>query len=63
MGSVKRIRAASVEELSEVPGIGPVLAEAVVQHLQTSSDTSEQVANVSTGEIVAQVGEPDDGER
>ena len=63
MGSVKRIRAASAEELSEVPGIGPVLAEAVVQHLQTSSDTSERVANVSTGEIVAQVGELDDGER
>ncbi|VEG26246.1 excinuclease ABC subunit UvrC [Actinomyces howellii] len=32
-GSVKRLRAASVEEIASVKGIGPVLAQTVVAHL------------------------------
>ena len=32
-GSVKRLREASVEQISQVKGIGPALAAAVVEHL------------------------------
>jgi excinuclease ABC subunit C len=32
-GSVKRLREAPVEQLAEVPGVGPVLAERIHQHL------------------------------
>ena len=35
-GSVKRVRAASREELAAVPGITPALAEAIVRHLETA---------------------------
>lgn len=35
LGSVKRIREASIEELTEVPGIGPVLAAAIKEALGT----------------------------
>ena len=41
-GSVKRLRAASVEELQEVPGVGPVLAAAV--HAALSESAPNDVA-------------------
>jgi excinuclease ABC subunit C len=34
-GSAKRLRAASVEEISEVAGIGKVLAEAILSQIGT----------------------------
>jgi excinuclease ABC subunit C len=37
LGSVKRIRQASVEELSSVPSISPALAEVIAQHLSEST--------------------------
>jgi excinuclease ABC subunit C len=49
-GSVKALRRASVEDLLEVPGIGPSVAAAVVSRLQ---GTEPGVAvNLSTGEVL-----------
>ncbi|HET9020864.1 MAG TPA: excinuclease ABC subunit UvrC [Ornithinibacter sp.] len=50
-GSVKRISAASVEELAAVPGIGPALAAVVAAELGSSADTTPAV-NLATGEVV-----------
>jgi excinuclease ABC subunit C len=49
-GSLKRLRAASVEELSSVPGIGPTVAQAVVDALAASAPAP--AVNTATGEIV-----------
>jgi excinuclease ABC subunit C len=49
-GSLKRLRSASVEELSSVPGIGPTVAQAVVDALAAS--TPAPAVNTATGEIV-----------
>ena len=38
-GSVKRIRAASVDELADVPGIGPALAGVVAAQLALAAPT------------------------
>ena len=51
-GSLKRLRAASVEELETVPGIGPTLAQAVVEALAASAATTAPAINVTTGEIL-----------
>jgi excinuclease ABC subunit C len=49
-GSLKRLRAASVEELSSVPGIGPTVAQAVVDALVASAPAPG--INTATGEVV-----------
>ena len=49
-GSVKKIRAASVEQLQEVSGIGPALAQSIADAL--SNDDVAPAVNVSTGEII-----------
>jgi excinuclease ABC subunit C len=49
-GSLKRLRAASVEELSSVPGIGPTVAQAVVDALAASAPAPG--INTATGEVV-----------
>ncbi len=50
-GSVKRIRAASVEELADVPGIGPALAGVVAAELG-SADTGTPAVDPATGEVI-----------
>ncbi|WP_299445366.1 excinuclease ABC subunit UvrC [uncultured Phycicoccus sp.] len=50
-GSVKRIRAASVEELADVPGIGPALAGVVAAELG-STDTGTPAVDPATGEVI-----------
>jgi excinuclease ABC subunit C len=50
-GSVKRIRAASVDELADVPGIGPALAAVVAAQLGSGPDSMPAV-NLATGEVV-----------
>ena len=50
-GSVKKIRAASVDELSDVPGIGPALAAVVAAQLGSGADSMPAV-NLATGEVV-----------
>jgi excinuclease ABC subunit C len=49
-GSLKRLRAASVEEIASVPGMGPTTAQAVVDALAASAPAP--AVNVSTGEIL-----------
>jgi excinuclease ABC subunit C len=49
-GSLKRLRAASVEEIATVPGIGPTVAAAVVDTLAASAPAPS--VNVSTGEVL-----------
>jgi excinuclease ABC subunit C len=50
-GSVKRLRAATVEEIAEVPGVGRRTAEAV--HAALAQDAPAPAVDVTTGEIVA----------
>ncbi len=56
-GSLKRLSAASVEEIAEVPGVGPRTAAAVVEALSGRKPASVSV-NTATGEILDDV--PDD---
>jgi excinuclease ABC subunit C len=49
-GSIKRLRAADVEEVMEVPGVGRTTAEAVVAALAAS--TPAPAFNPATGEVV-----------
>ena len=51
-GSLKRLRAATVEEIAEVPGIGPRTAEAIAAAVARSDDAAPAV-NVTTGEVQA----------
>jgi excinuclease ABC subunit C len=50
-GSLKRLRAASVEDLIEVPGFGRRTAEAIVAALAAPQDSVPAV-NVTTGEVL-----------
>ena len=50
-GSVKRLRAASVEQICEVPGIGRKTAETVAAALSEGRPTAPAV-NTATGEII-----------
>ncbi len=54
-GSVKSIKAASVEELTAAKGIGPALAGAIVRHFNAGDDGDDAVVpavNMTTGEIL-----------
>ena len=51
-GSVKKLRAATPEDLEEVAGIGPSLAKAVVVALARDSAARPASVNVTTGEIL-----------
>jgi excinuclease ABC subunit C len=48
---LKRLRAATVEEVQEVPGIGPRTAEAIVAALASGEEAAPAV-NVTTGEVL-----------
>jgi excinuclease ABC subunit C len=50
-GSLKRLRAASIEEISEVPGIGRRTAESIASALAGESAPAPAV-NVTTGEVL-----------
>jgi excinuclease ABC subunit C len=51
-GSVKKVRAASEEEIREVPGIGPSLAATIAQTLAAQAAQSVPAVNVTTGEVL-----------
>ncbi|MEO5745598.1 MAG: excinuclease ABC subunit UvrC [Terracoccus sp.] len=51
-GSVKRLRAASPEEMAEVPGIGRPLAETIAARLARDSSAAVPAVNVTTGEVL-----------
>jgi excinuclease ABC subunit C len=59
-GSVKKIRAATAEELAAVPGIGPSLAATIAAELASAAPAAPAV-NLMTGEIVDEDGEQSDG--
>ncbi len=50
-GSLKKLRAASVEEIAALPGFGPRSAGAIVAALQTSASPAAAI-NTATGEIL-----------
>jgi excinuclease ABC subunit C len=54
-GSLKRLRAASVEEIAEVPGIGARTAEAIVAALREHEQQGRPAVsvNTATGEIIS----------
>jgi excinuclease ABC subunit C len=57
-GSLKRLRAATVEQVAEVPGIGRTTAEAVVRALAPAADAAAAAPlamNTATGEILDDV--------
>ncbi|CAN5876418.1 excinuclease ABC subunit UvrC [soil metagenome] len=51
-GSLKRLRAATVDDVAEIPGIGRRTAEAVVAALHSDEATPTPAVNPVTGEIV-----------
>ena len=55
-GSVKRIRAASAEELASTPGIGPSLAARIAAEL--SAQTPTPAVNLTTGEVLDEGEQP-----
>jgi excinuclease ABC subunit C len=56
-GSLKRLRAATVEEIAEVPGIGARTAEAIAEALQQQSRERRPAVsvNTATGEIMTEL--------
>ena len=56
-GSLKALRAASLDEIAEVPGIGPRTAEAIVAALGNSP--AAPAINLTTGEIIDNDGSHD----
>jgi len=52
-GSLKRLRAATVEEIAEVPGIGTRTAEAIVAALAERQERATVSVNTATGEIIS----------
>ncbi len=51
-GSLKRLRAATVDEIAAVPGIGPRTAEAIKTALDRSDRPRTASVNTTTGEII-----------
>ncbi len=49
-GSVRAVRAASIDELAAVPRIGPALAATIAEHLAAAP--AEPAVNVTTGEVL-----------
>jgi len=49
-GSLKKLRAATVEEIAAVPGFGPVLAAAIKARLEQAP--TREAVNTATGEIL-----------
>ncbi len=51
-GSLKKLRAAEVDEIAQVPGIGPRTAEAIKDAVERAGgQTGRQTVNTATGEI------------
>ncbi|MDP9394748.1 MAG: excinuclease ABC subunit UvrC [Actinomycetota bacterium] len=57
-GSVKRLAAATVEEVAAVPGIGPKTAAAVCAVLSGTAGPDAPAVDMATGEIVDDTGGP-----
>ncbi|MEO6472931.1 MAG: helix-hairpin-helix domain-containing protein, partial [Aeromicrobium sp.] len=51
-GSVKKLRAASAEEIALVPGIGLATAQSIVESLTSNNGDRAPSVNMMTGEIL-----------
>jgi excinuclease ABC subunit C len=51
--SLKRLRAASVQDIAEVPGFGLDLARRVAEALAAGQDEQEPAVNMATGEVLS----------
>jgi len=51
-GSLRKLRAASVDEIAQVPGVGPELAQRVAEALAAGAAEREPAVNMATGEVV-----------
>ncbi len=51
-GSLKRLRAASAEQIAEVPGIGPRTAAGIVAALHRDDAPAQPAVNMTTGEVL-----------
>ncbi len=61
-GSLRKLRAASIEELALVPGIGERTATAIKEAVEQRAATRQTVAiNTATGEIISADADPDPG--
>jgi excinuclease ABC subunit C len=52
-GSLRQLRAASVEEIGQVPGFGAELAQRVAEALAANAADREPAVNMATGEVVS----------
>jgi excinuclease ABC subunit C len=52
LGSVKRIKEASIEEIREVPGIGAALADSIHATLHDPANRAAPAVDVTTGEVL-----------
>jgi excinuclease ABC subunit C len=52
-GSLRKLRAAGVQEIAEVPGIGPRTAESIVAALAASTARPPVGVNTATGELIS----------
>ncbi len=50
--SLKRLRAASVDDIAAVPGFGPELAQRVAEALAAGAADREPAVNMATGEVI-----------
>jgi excinuclease ABC subunit C len=50
-GSLRKLRAATAEEIAQVPGIGPATAAAIKQAVAEGAKTPRVAVNVTTGEM------------
>ncbi|MEO6701805.1 MAG: excinuclease ABC subunit UvrC [Jatrophihabitantaceae bacterium] len=50
--SLKKLRAATVEQIAAVPGFGPELAQRVADSLAEAESSREPAVNMSTGEVI-----------
>jgi excinuclease ABC subunit C len=52
-GSLRKIRAASADEIAQVPGFGPELAQRVAEALTANAAGREPAVNMATGEVLS----------
>ena len=62
-GSLKKLRAASLEEIAQVPGIGPRTAEAIKTAVSAPDQAGDDAptmmsVNTATGEIIEETRDP-----
>jgi excinuclease ABC subunit C len=62
-GSLKRLRAASIDDIVEVPGIGRRTAEAIVGALARPQDQVTPAVNMTTGEVLDEDSQAAEGGR